>query len=146
MRTIPWLQFLRFALVGGLNTVVDFLTLNVLLYLYPAAGSNTDLLLIFNAIGFGFAVINSYFLNKYFTFQETGKARSWQQFWGFLGISVVGLLINSTMVLAFRTIIESSPLIHVNTVLDINLAKVFAAFISLAWNFIGYRLFIFKGK
>src|SRR5216684_1394283 len=59
-------QFLRFGLVGGLNTIVDLLILNVLLWLFPI--QHTSLLIIYNSIAYGIGAINSFVLNKYWTF------------------------------------------------------------------------------
>jgi len=53
-------------MVGGLNTLVDLLVLNGLLWFLPT--TSTRLLLAYNAIAYGLGAINSFFLNKYWTF------------------------------------------------------------------------------
>ncbi len=68
-------QMLRFALAGGLNTLVDLLILNGLLWLFPTNSSST--LLAFNSLAYSIGAINSFLLNKYWTFgqkQRTTRA------------------------------------------------------------------------
>ena len=63
------LQIAKFVAVGGLNTLLDWGILNTLIFLSGiAAGWWYS---IFKSISFIVAVINSYFWNKYWTFQET---------------------------------------------------------------------------
>ena len=59
-------QVLRFGLVGGLNTIVDLLILNMLLLLFPS--DSTRMILIFSAIAYSIGAVNSFLLNKYWTF------------------------------------------------------------------------------
>src|SRR2546426_5062705 len=59
-------QFLRYCLVGGANTVIDVLTLNVLLWGFP---TNTVLILVvYNSVAYSSGAVTSFFLNKYWTF------------------------------------------------------------------------------
>ena len=62
-----WLkQLLRFGLVGGLNTLLDIVILNALLLLSPTTSTRT--LLAYNALAFSLGAVNSFLLNKYWTF------------------------------------------------------------------------------
>src|SRR2546423_13661410 len=71
-RTWVWysslLQILRFSIVGILNTSIDVLTLNVLVLLFPT--HNANLLLIYNSIAYTLGALNSFLLNKYWTFKR----------------------------------------------------------------------------
>src|SRR5215467_6473378 len=67
-RTI-W-QFVRFGLVGCLNTTIDLLVLNCLLWPWP--GQNIARLLLFNTIAYTCGALNSFALNKYWTFRREG--------------------------------------------------------------------------
>jgi len=60
-RTI-W-QFVRFGLVGCLNTAIDLLMLNGLLWLWPT--QSIARLLFFNTIAYAFGALNSFALNRY---------------------------------------------------------------------------------
>ena len=59
-------QVLRFGLVGGLNTLVDVLILNSLLLLFPTTSALK--LLAYNSLAYSLGAVNSFFLNKYWTF------------------------------------------------------------------------------
>src|SRR5713226_8272434 len=61
-------QFLRFCMVGTSNAVIDFLVLNVLLWVFPAA--DTWRVLSYNSLAVLLAATNSFFWNKYWTFQQ----------------------------------------------------------------------------
>lgn len=61
-------QLFRFAVVGGLNTVVDLLLLNGLLWFFPTTSS--PMLLLYNMLAYSLGALNSFFLNKYWTFGQ----------------------------------------------------------------------------
>ncbi|MBI2010783.1 MAG: GtrA family protein [Candidatus Colwellbacteria bacterium] len=145
-----WLQILwqigKFAVVGGLNTFVDFGVLNLLFIMSGiAAGFWFG---VFKAISFTAAVINSYFWNKYWTFEAGSKKKA--EFIEFLGVSLVGLVINVGVAAGALRII---PLIvsggiesFMAVVLLANLAAFFATFAALVWNFIGYKFIVFRKR
>jgi len=102
-------------------------------------------LILFNSISFSAAVINSYFLNKYWTFKsqnvEDSKAKQFSQF---LIISVIGISINDAIVYGLATF--TSPLFGLSAQMWTNVAKLFATAASMVWNFIGYKFIVFKKK
>lgn len=61
-------QVLRFGLVGGLNTLVDLLILSGLLWLFPTTSSL--MLLAYNSLAYSLGAVNSFLLNKYWTFGQ----------------------------------------------------------------------------
>ena len=65
-------QLLRFSLVGCLNTAVDLLALNALFWLFPTR--NIGLLLMENSLAYSVGAVNSFLLNKYWTFRCAGRA------------------------------------------------------------------------
>src|ERR1700730_11526532 len=66
----PWSstcwQFLRYCLVGGANTLLDLLVLNVLLWGFPT--KNILILVLYNSVAYSSGAVTSFFLNKYWTF------------------------------------------------------------------------------
>jgi hypothetical protein len=61
----------------------------------------------------------------------------------FIGVSVVGVIINSFVLTIFAGILVSVyPAIAQS--LAKNAAKLVAVFVALSWNFIGYKFFVFK--
>lgn len=198
------LQILRFGAIGAINTALDFAVLNFLSVRFQIlAGLELGSI---NVIGFSLAVIQSYFWNKYWAFNEQGvsllrnvirlcmvgllgalvmvmvlygriqnlgseyfiaaialmiigQLAIWFSqgfklsnrpdgqvflFTSFLGVSLVGLLINSGVVAGL-----SDYLLHIgwltnNKALASNIAKLVATLASLIWNFIGYKLIVFR--
>src|SRR5229473_2405525 len=63
--TTLW-QLVRFGIVGVLNTTIDIVTLNILLWRFPT--HNANLLLVYNTIAYTLGALNSFALNKYWTF------------------------------------------------------------------------------
>jgi putative flippase GtrA len=134
------LQFIKFSLIGGLNTLIDFGVLNLLMWLTRTYQGL--LILLFNTISFTTAVINSYCWNKYWTFQEKEKRGIPVQFFKFLIVSIIGAIINGGIVFAITTFIP--PIFGLSRELWANLAKAVATAAGLIWNFIGYKFWAFK--
>ena len=131
-------QLGRFAIVGVLNTIVDFAILNVLIKAFNITGGFTiDL---FKGMSFVVAVINSYYWNKYWTFQVEKKTRS--EFLEFIGVSLIGFGLN---VGAFHTIVNIiDPISGIAPGVWANLGALAGTVIGLIWNFLGYKLIVFK--
>jgi len=126
-------QFLKFAVVGSLGTLIDFGLLNlfVKVFRFDVYFSAT--------LSFIAAVINNFLLNKYWTFkiaqaQDEGKGR--RQFVQFSLVSVIGLAIN---LLIMYVLIQYASLWY-------NWAKVAATVVVLVWNFWANKLWTFKEK
>ncbi|MDZ4231224.1 MAG: GtrA family protein [Patescibacteria group bacterium] len=133
-------QIAKFIVVGGLNTVLDFAVLNLLITLTGiAVGGGFSL---FKALSFSVAVINSYFWNKHWTFEAKGKSRT--EFIEFLLVSIVGVGINVGLASALVNFID--PLFGLGVVVWANLAALAATFLTLVWNFLGYKLLVFRKR
>jgi putative flippase GtrA len=132
---ILW-QFSKFALVGLLNTAIDFGVLNLLI---STTGITSGPSLIpLNAFAFSAAVTNSYFWNRKWVF----AGRRDGNFVLFFIITVIGVGINSSIVFLIATYMN--PLFGPDRTLWVNFAKVLATGVSLFWNFLGYKLFVFR--
>lgn len=134
------MQFGKFFIVGILNTVLDFAVLNFLMWMTQTYKGPS--IVIFGTISFSVAVINSYFLNKYWTFGDQSKEQAPRQFIKFLSVAIVGLVLNNSIIYIITTLIN--PIFGLTPVLWANFAKVVATGVVLAWNFAGYKLFVFK--
>ena len=132
-------QFVRFAIIGLMNTALDFGVLNVLIAVTGVRGG--FILVLLNSISFTVATTNSYFWNKYWTFKDKDAVRA-VEIGQFLTVSIIGLGINSGVVYAVSTFID--PLFGLSPTVWINVAKVAATGFSLIWNFIGYKFIVFK--
>ncbi|BCL77597.1 DUF2156 domain-containing protein [Ktedonobacteria bacterium brp13] len=64
-------QFLRYCLVGGANTLIDLLMLNLLLWRFPT--SNVQVLVGYNSLAYMSGAVSSFFCNKYWTFRRVQR-------------------------------------------------------------------------
>ena len=131
-------ELIIFGLVGVSNTVIDIGVTVILSWLLSATSG--FLLAGVNVIGFTTAVINSYFLNKYWTFRHTKKT-SRKEFTKFVGISLGGLIINTGVLLISEALLSE---IIISDEFRILIGKLTATIFTLAWNYGGYKLFVFK--
>ncbi len=131
-------QLAKYGLVGVLNTLIDFGILNFLSYLTKIYQGGW--LVVFNFFAFFAANINSYFWNKYWTFESTDRAKT-QEFAKFFGVSVIGFLLNSLVLFAITSM---TPLFNLSASQWENVVKAIGTIIYLVWNFIGYKFFVFK--
>lgn len=133
------MQFMRFAIVGVSNTLIDFGALNGLLWLngYPVGRQ----LLLYNALAFILASGNSYLLNKHWTFGD-GRPATLSQVGLFFLLTSIGLLINCTVI--YLLTCSGWFSLEVMTVVWVNLAKVAATLASMVWNFYSYRWWVFR--
>ena len=138
-RFIPFAyQASKFVLVGILNTAVDFGVANLLIFTTGfAAGWQVSL---FKGISFTAAVINSYFWNKYWTFRkkEGGGVKEFSQFFT---VSLIGFGVNvgtATFVINFL-----APTGGMSPERWANVGFLAATILSLAWNFVGFKFWVF---
>lgn len=131
-------QITKFIIVGGLNTFLDFAVLNFLISLSGiAVGLGFSL---FKGISFLVAVTNSYFWNKYWTFEFTAKKQL--EFIQFVVVSTIGFFINvgvaSFVVNNIGAPSSASPELWAN------FGALVAVAASLIWNFLGYKFIVFR--
>ncbi len=134
-RTI-W-QFVRFGLVGCVNTAIDLLVLNGLLWLWP--GQGVARLLLFNTIAYACGALNSFFFNRYWTFQRKGppEAREGARF---LLVTLAALGCNDLILWFMGNILHST---HLNITLWVNISKVVAIGGTILVSYLGMRLWVF---
>lgn len=133
-------QIGKFVIVGGINTGIDFLVLNIEMALTGITSGPG--MLVLNTISFSAATTNSFFMNKRWTFEDKGAVQEGVKFSQFLLVSIVGIIINGGIVYLITSF--TTPLFGLSPQLWANVAKLLATGISLIWNFIGYKFFVFK--
>ncbi|MHB8652035.1 MAG: GtrA family protein [Minisyncoccota bacterium] len=132
--------FAKFFMVGVLNTAIDFAVLNVLIFLF-GMGAHGELYGAFKAVSFMVSATNSYFLNKYWVFEKTDASGAKEPLL-FLAVSGVGLLLN--VALSSLVFLALTRGYHVSIGIAVNIGALGGTLIVLAWNFIGYKFFVFK--
>ncbi|QQG45162.1 MAG: GtrA family protein [Candidatus Sungiibacteriota bacterium] len=135
-------QLSKFAAVGFLNTAIDFGVLNVLSILTGVTGG--FILGGVNVPGFSLAVINSYFWNKFWVFRDRTEKGVFEDFPKFLAVTLLGLLLNSGIVVFITTYVP--PILPVGQDVWLNIAKAAATAVALVWNFVGYKFLVFRTK
>jgi putative flippase GtrA len=143
-RTIqsPFKEWARFVATGAVNTGVDFAVLNTLLFV----GRNNihGVSYVFaKTISFLAAVLTSFFLNKYWVFRHKGTGKtSMKEGGAFFAVSAAGFLINvassSYLFSALQGTHAFDPRIAANA------AALTGTLLVLAWNYAGYKFFVFK--
>jgi putative flippase GtrA len=129
-------ELLSFAAVGGVNTALDFAVLNALIWLTHQNGGAW--LFGFDALAFTVGMVSSYCLNARVTFRHrTGMSAGLLA--RFAAVSLVGLLLNAAIVLMLRWLVGGMlplPLV-------VNGGKLVATAVSLIWNYLALRRWVF---
>jgi putative flippase GtrA len=130
-------QFLRFSLVGVLNTLIDLLILNLLLWLWPAR--NAWGLVLVNTVAYAAGAINSFVLNRSWTFRRTGHTNPGEVS-RFVLTTLAGIACNDTLLWAMNSLLSAES---INGTLWTNLAKIVAIGGTVLVSFLGMRLWVF---
>ena len=124
------IQGIRFAVVGGVGTLVNLSLLYILTDIYGL------LYLISEAIAFTVSVIHNYFWNKSFTFEEDIKEKVIGKSVRFTIICIIALIVNLTVLFI---LVEFFGIFFL-------LAEVFAICVAFSVNFFGNRFWTFRHK
>lgn len=137
-------RFVKFATVGALGSLTDFVVLNILVQLMAAP------LAIANAASFIAAVVQNFTLNRKWTFPESQERKTGNQLLKFAIVSTVGLGLNMVIFLGVHNFLE--PYWHqlitnsgMAFTMSYNFAKLFAIGVVLFWNFAINRLWTYRG-
>jgi putative flippase GtrA len=126
---------IRFLIVGGINTAIDFVILFSLFNLlgWPVFFSNI--------ISTTAALVFSFYANKTFTFNDKSsnvKAKAAS----FIAITIFGLWIMQPIIIALTKSFLGNFILNDNMILAIG--KIAATCVTLVWNYLMYRRFVFK--
>jgi putative flippase GtrA len=122
-----FIKFIKFGLVGSTGLVIDFC---ITWFCKEKLRLNKY---VSNSLGFSFAVVNNYILNRYFTFHNSDNHVA-SQFLSFLIISIIGFLLNTILLY----------LLQKNTKINFYICKVIVTIIVIIWNFSANSLYTFK--
>jgi len=147
--SIVW-QLAKFIVIGVLNTVVDLGFLSLLTFMmksYFDIDSKDAFLLgvtfysLYKGLSFIVANVNSYYWNKYWTFQGNDKKTS-SEIIQFFIVSLIGFFINiATASYVFGSI---NPIGGLNSDQWGLIGAAVGSIAGLLWNFVGYKLWVFK--
>jgi putative flippase GtrA len=125
-------EFYKFAIVGISNTLIDFAIYFLLTRFTVFFGEH---IIYANVISFSVAVTNSYFWNRRWTFRSIDQRRV-QQYIKFVIVNCIGLGINSGLLYIF------AYEFHIHDLLG----KALAVIVTLFWNFLINRLWVFRNS
>jgi len=133
-------QAAKFFLVGTLNTLIDLGILNILSLIFGiTAGIFYS---VFKAVSFLVATTNSYFWNKFWTFEKRESVSSEEMF-KFFTVTAIGLLINVGVASLVVNVI--GPQFGLGEKIWLSVGGVVAAFFAFIWNFLASKFIVFKG-
>lgn len=120
-------QFIKFSIVGVLNTAIHVGVFNLLYYFMQY--------LLAQSIGFLFAVTNSYYINKNWTFKSRNRDVK-REFTRFMIVNLVSLSVNLGFLAALVELWHFNP----------RVAQLLTVVVSLAVNFTGNKFWTFRGN
>lgn len=140
-KKIPVLfQLAKFVLVGALNTFVDLGILNLLMIIFAVSAG--WLYSIFKATSFICSVINSYFWNKFWTYEHKETRVGGREFGKFFSVAGTGFLLNVGIASLVVNVI--GPQFGVSSEIWANIGAFVAIICVFIWNFLGYKFLVFK--
>lgn len=131
------LQIIRFCVVGGLNTGIDIVLFNILVWMFPT--SNIYILIALNSLAYFTGALNSFFLNKLWTFRQRSSATGGQVM-RFVMVTSLGIICNDAFLWLATAILTSLSL---QSFLWVNVAKVSAIAGSVMVSYMGMRFSVF---
>src|SRR5438876_4734543 len=133
-------QVLRFCVVGGLNTFIDILAFNLLVWGLPT--HDPGLLIAYNSLAYLIGAVNSFCWNKLWTFKHRSKVTRGQLV-SFALVTTLGIVCNDAFLWLATTLLASLSL---QSFLWTNVAKVSAIAGSVTVSYVGMRFSVFKKK
>ena len=145
------LEILRFLLVGGLATLVDFAFYELFRFVLLKSISSNINLIISTTIGFLCGNIVNYILSILFVFKGAKEDKKTQSIKAFIVFTLIGVA-----GLGIKILVQSCGMILAgewfNTTNEFYLWLIdtfvycIATLMVLIWNYVGRKLFIFKGE
>jgi len=133
-------EFSKFAVVGVLNSGVDFGILNFLMLLTGVSSGAG--FLGFKSISVTLGVINSYLWNKYWTFDAAKSPGARRELIAFMAVTVIAVALN---VAGADVIVNVIGAPHgFSPQLWANIGAISGAGLTLFANFFGYKYYVFK--
>lgn len=133
-------NFLKFGEAGGLNWLMDLGVFNMLVIL---TGINSGIYFtIFKGISFAASATNSYFWNKFWVF-EKGKTKVGKEVTKFVVATIAGMIFNVLIASVIR-FVGPTVVTTLSGNLWANIAVIAGSLSAMLFNFILYRIWVFK--
>jgi putative flippase GtrA len=145
-------RFVKFAVVGAIGAVVDFVVLNIMKLVFESIGLGEGWevamephqiqLVTANIISFSAAVLSNFTWNRLWTFPESRERPLVTQLIQFTIVNVLGLVINTVILVVMDRYVFQ---LFFDARLSYNLAKAIAIGVVLFWNFGVNLLWTYRG-
>ena len=135
-------ELLIFSFIGIVNTVIDLAVLNILIW-FTHTGQSGFRYTEYKTISFLAALLNSYLLNRHWTFAKVPKKRMGPEAVQFFLVSVVGAALN----IGSASVVASY--LHPGLGLEKywpSISALSGTLWGLVFNFVGYKYLVFSGR
>jgi len=130
----------KFLLTGILATLCDLVVFKGLRFFLPL--SFGWLIASFKAVSFLVSTFFKYWLNKFWAFEKKEKVGMGKEILKFYLVTILGMVFNVTIFYFFFALV--GPLFNVPLTLWETISVILAAIAVAAWNFLGYKIFVFE--
>jgi len=127
-------ELFKFAAVGGVNTIIDYAVLNLLLSIGPIKAKIVAAVI---------ATTASYVLNRQWTFQARDRSSIRREYTMFFALNGVGLLIQGAVLAVAKYGLHFSEH-NADDRLAFNIANAVGIAVAMVFRFWAYRTFVFK--
>ena len=136
-------EFIRYAIVGGVSAVVD-MAVNYLMLFHVLGGTKDDRGLVAASVAAGFVVglTTNFILSNIFVFKSDEQREKGKTAGGFLIYAVVGF--SGFLITELGTIL-GTHVIGDGGVWYLALTLIVKT-VVLVWNYVGRKIFVYKGK
>lgn len=139
-KVLALFQLAKFILTGILNTFID---LGILTFLMGIFGFFSGWpYIVFKALSFTCAVVNSYFWNKFWTYEKKETKGAGKEFGKFYLITGIGFLLNVSIASFIVNIV--GPQFGLTAEVWAYIGAILAIICVFMWNFLGYKFLVFK--
>ena len=149
-----FIQLIKFALVGVVNTLVDVLVFTLLVFIFNVPKSGGALLtVLFNVIAYSCGILNSFLMNTHWTFKAEYK-RTKRETIEFIALNLVSLGLSTLLIFIFKNYVFTGSSVtawvcnlinYTNTEKMVTwLSKLLATPIVIIVNFLGSKLLVFN--
>ncbi|MBX3082827.1 MAG: GtrA family protein [Anaerolineae bacterium] len=126
-------RFTKFLMVGVSSTLIDVGVFTILVQAFAVATLPA------NILSYSLGVADNFLLNRAWTYRDARRKSALTQFGQFLAINIVGLCLNSLLVLMFSATLQ--PWLGASAALT---AKLISTAVVMFWNFFANRLWTFN--
>ena len=136
-------EFLRYAVVGGISALVD-MGVNFVMLFYILGGTKDDKGLVAVSVAAGFAVglAVNFILSNIFVFNEKEQkenGRTTKAFLIYALVGVIGFVLTEALTILGTLVIGDGGIWYL-------LLTCFVKGVVLIWNYVGRKIFVYKGK